>query len=693
MVPAQERFDAAVQALVEADDRLVVDLELTELECPLQLCSQLEPLDDALVHRGLEQPVAPLAVALRHVHGHVRIAEELLGVPVVAVAVAVAHADADACVPVDVLAVDLDRRLVGAGDAVEQDRELVTTEPRDRVRRPNRHLEPARDLLEHLVARGVAEAVVDGLEVVEVDEHDADESTFPQRAAQRVLHAVGEKCSVREACHRVVERLVRKLVFEGLALADVTRVEDDAVHELVVQEVRVPNLELQPASVTVLERAFHRMHPGAAVLPFEHLGEARPVGLGEQAVEAAALDLRRGVAERAFDRRALIRHDAVRVEDRDQVRRVRDKRAEAGFALPTMKILCQQCAFERKRDLRRKRIERTEQVVAKRMSRRDDERPAHLVANRQRQEENRAVSLQLERLVDAPRQRRERDGSAHAEHRPDPAGSLVSHDPWSFRTGRHGRFTVRRQQDDADGCARPDDLSGGSDNCRIDLLLACRRDERDACAAQRELPARRPLLLANEPGHTRDDKEEQDRRRADDDEHVHVVDVLREMDPRRDQAREREQREAEPRQAASGVDRRLFERAHRRMERGRSPQHEIGDPPDVVDQLMVVRAFEQRVVVGAVRCEDRHDARDQQVEGRRALARVDREPDCSSEQEDVAERIRDRHAFRERRETRQMGVRRDEEDPREEREADSEDDRVDRGRPVGRRVAPPDEEQ
>ena len=75
VLPAKQRLDAVVAALIEADDGLVVDLELVQLERALQLRLQLEPLDHALVHRRLEDAIAALAVALRHVHGDVGVAE------------------------------------------------------------------------------------------------------------------------------------------------------------------------------------------------------------------------------------------------------------------------------------------------------------------------------------------------------------------------------------------------------------------------------------------------------------------------------------------------------------------------------------------------------------------------------------------------------------------------------------------
>ena len=57
-----------------------MDLELVQFERSLQLRLELEPLDDALVHRRLEDAIAALAVPLGHVHGQVGVAEKLLRV-------------------------------------------------------------------------------------------------------------------------------------------------------------------------------------------------------------------------------------------------------------------------------------------------------------------------------------------------------------------------------------------------------------------------------------------------------------------------------------------------------------------------------------------------------------------------------------------------------------------------------------
>ena len=52
-----------------------MDLELVQLERALQLRLELETLDHALVHGRFEDAITALAVTLRHVHGHVGVAE------------------------------------------------------------------------------------------------------------------------------------------------------------------------------------------------------------------------------------------------------------------------------------------------------------------------------------------------------------------------------------------------------------------------------------------------------------------------------------------------------------------------------------------------------------------------------------------------------------------------------------------
>ena len=73
--------------------------------------------------------------------------------------------------------------------AVEQQREFVATEPCGSVRRGQLSLEPLGDLYQQPVTRRMPQAVVDGLDVVEIDERHGQEATshFLRRARGQVM--------------------------------------------------------------------------------------------------------------------------------------------------------------------------------------------------------------------------------------------------------------------------------------------------------------------------------------------------------------------------------------------------------------------------------------------------------------------------------------------------------------------------
>ena len=125
----------------------------------------------------------PLPVLLGLVHGDVGVAHQLAR----AVASASAGGDADAGADADRLAAGRhalgergedplgdDDDVLGPVEAVEQHRELVAAEARDGVGRAHARAQALGDRDQQLVADRVAERVVDGLEVVEVDEQDGD---------------------------------------------------------------------------------------------------------------------------------------------------------------------------------------------------------------------------------------------------------------------------------------------------------------------------------------------------------------------------------------------------------------------------------------------------------------------------------------------------------------------------------------
>ena len=195
------------------------------------------------------------------------------------------------------------------------------------------------DLAENEVAGGMAETVVDHLEIVQVDEEHADRRLVARRARQCVLHAVGEQRAVGELRDRIMEGLVGQLVFKCLALAHITAVEDDAAYVLVIQEIGVLHLEMQQSAVAMSQRAFDRVRlPARAAVTAYHLCQPSLVGRTHEPVEPRALDVLDAVAEQSLHRRALVGDDTVVVEHADQVARVCDERPEPSLALPTVQI-------------------------------------------------------------------------------------------------------------------------------------------------------------------------------------------------------------------------------------------------------------------------------------------------------------------------------------------------------------------
>ena len=146
---------------------------------------------------------------------------------------------------------------------LEQDRELVAAKPGRSVGRPDAGRDPLGHLEEHAVAGGVTKAVVDGLEVVEVDEQHRHPHPLAQRSRHRVAHALIEQRPVGEVGHRIVEGLVGELLLERFALGDVAAVEHDPADRAVGEQVGVEDLEMAKASVLVREQAVD--HLGASV--------------------------------------------------------------------------------------------------------------------------------------------------------------------------------------------------------------------------------------------------------------------------------------------------------------------------------------------------------------------------------------------------------------------------------------------
>jgi hypothetical protein len=170
------------------------------------------------VHVTVEDLVAALALPLRLVHRQVGVAEQIIGL-------LQSDRDPDAAADEHLTALDLDhplqsvegearhpRELDRLADVLDEDRELVPAEPRDRVCRSHHRGEPLPDDDQQLIAGCVPEAVVHRLEAVQIGEEDTHGVARGGGAGPSLREAVDEQGAVREARERIVEGLVRRLL-------------------------------------------------------------------------------------------------------------------------------------------------------------------------------------------------------------------------------------------------------------------------------------------------------------------------------------------------------------------------------------------------------------------------------------------------------------------------------------------------
>jgi len=248
----------------------------------------------------------------------------------------------------------------------------------------------------------MAERVVDRLEVVQVHEQDRDRLVIPGLSLERVVDAIPEQGAVREAGDRVVEGLVRQLFLERLALRDVPRVEDDAPHVRVVEQVHEQRLDAEPAAVTVVEAVLgqRRVGVGPTAAVHQELQDAGPVlGMDERG-QLGPFELGRGVPEDPFGRWADVSHGRVRVDHHHHVGGVLHEGGEPSFALTAQEVLRQRGAVQREGSLRRQRLERITGRPGHRGRVGQDEEPSELILHEHR---DRGDDLGLVREPQRPR--------------------------------------------------------------------------------------------------------------------------------------------------------------------------------------------------------------------------------------------------------------------------------------------------
>ncbi len=193
--------------------RLVVQLQPALGQRLAQRGRQVQVFEHAGVHAGVEETegVAPGFLGL--VHGQVGVLQQ--GVPLAAVA----RADGDAQRRGDVHVQPLQRE--GRGESLQhlgrdggdgflvahlrqQQQEFIARQPRHGVGRAQHGLQALPHLAQQRIAGGVAERVVDGLEVVQVQEHDRNQRAVARGLRQHLLQPVLGQGAVGQLCQAVL---------------------------------------------------------------------------------------------------------------------------------------------------------------------------------------------------------------------------------------------------------------------------------------------------------------------------------------------------------------------------------------------------------------------------------------------------------------------------------------------------------
>ena len=247
--------------LRELVDRLVVHDELAPLGGAAEVRLEVETLDRGAVHLAREHACAVLAAGLGGVHREVGVAKHLVAMPAPEVPYAIpmlavvricnASSTTGSCSAARMRSATA----VASFASFSSSMSTANSSPPSRAAvSPARRQLVSRSLtiIEQRVAGGVAEAVVDRLEVVEVDEQDRELAAVALEPRRGVVDAVAEQRLVGEPGQRVVERLVRELVLQPAVFGDVAEA-PHAPDDFAVDPLR-QRIAFEHAPVLELER-------------------------------------------------------------------------------------------------------------------------------------------------------------------------------------------------------------------------------------------------------------------------------------------------------------------------------------------------------------------------------------------------------------------------------------------------------
>ena len=211
MIPAHERLGSGDGARVDVDDGLVGDVELAAFERALEVGLQLHPGDRGVVQLGLVRDVALPAARLGRVHRDVGTAEQLVGIAAVGRAGSRSRCSRATTIsrpPTSNGGASAWRIRVAACPAsvgsVSSTMTANSSPPRRATVSPARVAACRRspDGDQQAVALRMAEAIVDRLEVIEVEVQDGRRERAAGGARQRVPESVTEEGAIREPGQR-----------------------------------------------------------------------------------------------------------------------------------------------------------------------------------------------------------------------------------------------------------------------------------------------------------------------------------------------------------------------------------------------------------------------------------------------------------------------------------------------------------
>ena len=158
-------------------------------------------------------------------------------------------------------------------------------------------MEAVADRTQQLVTRGVSEAVVHHLEIVEVEEDHRERGAAVVSPRQRVLEAVDEQRAIGQGGDRIVEGLLLEAVAEPRVLDSDTRLRGERVEEREILAVKAAHIAEPVADeqgseerAIALQRCRHRV---AQPLMVEPPRDSRLHGLASRDHAALVLDEQR----------------------------------------------------------------------------------------------------------------------------------------------------------------------------------------------------------------------------------------------------------------------------------------------------------------------------------------------------------------------------------------------------------------